>query len=474
MSVFGRIWQAAFGRAAEGDARPGRYLLPVSGGTLSAEAGASLNWWQLGYSVERGLMPSAMVEACVSAYAQTVAMCPGGHWKRKHDGGRELVTNSALSRILKQPNGYQSISDFLLNSTRDLYHDGNSYALALRNSRFEVDELHLFPARKCAARIAVDGSIFYALEGNDIVERQVDGPLLVPARDVLHLRLHTPRHPLVGESPLRAAAIDVATTSAAMGQQLAFYLNQARPSTVLSTDLPLTQEQATQIRDRWNEQSKGLAAGGTPILSNGLKPFTLAQTAENAQLADILKLNEQHIALAFRVPLQVLGIGATQHGSTESLMQLWIASGLGFALNHIEEGFGLMFGLKGQPDEYLELDTGALLRSSMKERIEGLATGVLGGIYAPNEARAIEGLGKTAFGDEPRVQQQVVPLSAAGAIPAAPPAPDAAPTTPHPTKPPTPAPQPKGLEVDEVEDPESFWSAAALLRKAAEVESRAS
>ena len=461
MSVLGRIWQAAFGKAAEGEARSGPWFLPVSGGWLSAQAGSNLNWWQLGYNVERGTVPSAMVEACVSAYAQTIAMCPGGHWRREHDGGRKLVGNSALTRIIKQPNGYQSISDFLLNLTRDLYGDGNAFALALRNDRFEVDELHLFPARKCVPRVAVDGSVFYALSGNDIVERQIDGPLVVPARDVLHIRLHTPRHPLIGESPIRAAAIDVATSDAMLQQQLAFYLNQARPSYILSTDLPLTREQAQQLRASWNEQSKGLAAGGTPILSNGLKPHPLTMSAENAELADIMKLNEQHIALAFRVPLQILGIGSTPHASTESLMQLWIASGLGFALNHIEESIGLFFGLKGQPDEYFELDTGALLRSNMKERIEALATGVLGGVYAPNEARAIEGLCKTPYGDEPRVQQQVVPLSAAAAIPSAPPAPGAPPALPAPGK-------GRGVEVGDAAEPD--WSAADLLRIADEVD----
>jgi len=55
---------------------------------------------------------------------------------------------------------------------------------------------------------------------------------------------------------------------------------------------------------------------------------------------------------------------------------------------------------------------------------------VQGGILAPNEARNLEGYGNVPFGDEPRVQQQVVPLSAAAAIPAAPPAPGTPPAPP--------------------------------------------
>ena len=93
--------------------------------------------------------------------------------------------------------------------------------------------------------------------------------------------------------------------------------------------------------------------------------------------------------MAFRMPLQVLGLGGTSFASTELLMQSWIASGLGFCLNHVEEAFGQLFGLRGMPDEYLELDTRALLRSSFQERMDGLAKAVQGGIYSPDEARAL-------------------------------------------------------------------------------------
>ena len=83
-----------------------------------------------------------MVEACVSAYSQTVAMCPGGHWRTLPDGGRELVTTSALARILKRPNDYESMSDFLLNVTDRLYRGGEAFAYAVRNDRNEIIEMH--------------------------------------------------------------------------------------------------------------------------------------------------------------------------------------------------------------------------------------------------------------------------------------------------------------------------------------------
>jgi phage portal protein BeeE len=86
-------------------------------------------------------------------------MCPGTHWRSTGDGGRERVTTSALSRILKRPNSYQSISDFMLNLTGALYDNGNAYALALRNNRFEIAELHLMDSRSSSPRIAATGEM---------------------------------------------------------------------------------------------------------------------------------------------------------------------------------------------------------------------------------------------------------------------------------------------------------------------------
>ena len=413
------------GKSIEGQYRPGPYQLPITGGWLPADVGQYTNWWQMGYTPYPPSTQSVMVEACVSAYSQTVAMCPGDHWRLNSKGGRDRVKNSALARILRYPNDYETISDFLLNAVRHLYTMGNAYALCLRNDRYEIDELHLMKPEMSWPRLAVDGEIFYQLRGNDVIaHRMGEAVFIVPKRDVLHIKLHTLRQrfpvPLIGESPICAAYPDIETQQSILAQQAAFYRNEARPSAVLQTDLTLDKDQVQALRDRWNDQSKLLHAGGTPILTAGLKVQPWTVSGKDAATAEMLKLTNEHIALAFRIPLQILGLGGSTYGSTELLMQSWIASGLGFCLNHVEEAFGIAFQLKGQPDEYVEFDTAALLRSAMKDRIEALARGVQGGIFAPNEARQQEGLDAVKFGDEPRVQQQVVPLSAAGAIPAAP------------------------------------------------------
>jgi HK97 family phage portal protein len=414
MGLISRVFQP-IARAAsslfptEGAYRPGPYFL--NNGFLPADVGQSWNWWQTGYTLAPYGETSAMVEACVGAYSQTVAMCPGAHWLKLDNGGREQITNSDLSRILKQPNDYQSMSDFLLNMTRSLYLYGEAFAVVLRNNRSEVSEIHQM--RLGMAIVAGDGSVFYSLTGNEIVQMRYDLSSPIPARDVMHIRLHTPTHVLKGVSPLLANKLPLLMTQAVINQQIAFYLNQAKPSFLLETDNELNETQRDELRASWNKQTQGAAAGGTPILSWGLKAKPVTVTAQDGQVADLLKVNDQGVALAFRIPLQILGIGGTPFASTEALMQSWISSGLGFAINHIETAFDRVFNLDGIPDEYTEFDTQALLRSAFKERMDGLVAGVMGGVMSSDEARAQLELPVTpgGYGAMPRVQQQVVPLS---------------------------------------------------------------
>jgi HK97 family phage portal protein len=411
------------------------YLLPTSGGWIPTNW--PINYWQTG----RDPLPyggSAIVYACRSAYSQTIAMCPGTHWQSDKDGGRERVTSSALSRILRKPNSYQSGSDFFLYLADCLYGEGEAYGLALRNARFEIAEIHLMDPRRCWPRVAATGDLFYTLSGNEIVERLFTGyPSAleaVPARDVLHVRFPDKRNPLKGSPPLESAMLEVAVSNAMVMQALAYAANQGRPSGVIQTDMTFgnNKEAVDKLRQSWNEQTQGVNAGGTPILTSGLKWIPSVVNSRDAQLAEMLQISDQRIATAYRVPLPLLSLMNSQgpQASTESLMAFWVSTGLGFAANHIEDAFGRLFALKGWPDDYLELDLEALLRANFRDRIEGLARGVQGGIFSPNEARAKEDLPAMPYGDEPRVQQQVVPLSAWDKAPPATPAPNAPPAAP--------------------------------------------
>jgi HK97 family phage portal protein len=451
--------EAPIERAVEGEPRPGPWVIQY-GSTpgLLPDAWGYWNHWQMDLD-PLGFPSSPMVEACVAAYANTIALCPGDHWRTLDNGGRERVRTSALSRLLIEPNDYQSRSDFLLNLVRQLYLHGNVYALAERNNRFEVSALHLFDANQSHHAIAPDGTIYYRLAGNHVVEPRMRNSAsellragIVPARDVFHVKLDTqPYDPLEGLSPLRNCAAAVAVQSALSQQLLQFFANQSRPSGVIETDMTLTSAQVTELRKAWEAQARGMNAGGVPILTSGLKFHGISSTARDAEMPALMQITADQICQVMGVPPAILGItDRSTFASTEALMQFWLARGLGFTLNHVEVAFDQFFGLAGYPQEYVEFDVGALLRPAHKDRIDGLVKGVQGGIYAPNEARRVEGYPDAKDGDEPRVQQQVVPLSAWSKPPPKTPAPEAPPAAAAIAEEPEPEAEEEELSLDEL------------------------
>jgi hypothetical protein len=65
--------------------------------------------------------------------------------------------------------------------------------------------------------------------------------------------------------------------------------------------------------------------------------WTQAPPAKDLQVAELVKLTQDRIAAVYRVPLAILGLERASSGTTEQLMGFWLASGLGFCLDHIEQ-----------------------------------------------------------------------------------------------------------------------------------------
>jgi HK97 family phage portal protein len=374
-----------------------------------------LNYGQVGYDPTMAGYDDC-VYACIQLYARTIAQLPGYHKRTQADGGDIIIQNDALARVLRAPNPYQTKSDFLYNLVWQHFETGNAYAIGTRNARFEVTRLDL--TNPWSTRPVVNretGDVFYSIGSTELIDPLLDPGLgesrfILPAEDVIHVRSHCPYHPLIGESPLIAAGAAVAIHTGSQANFAAFQQNQGRPSGVIYTDQKLTKPQIAELREAWNEATTGHNMGKTPILSAGLKWQQVTMSADDAETSDQMKQAVAAISRIFGVPLALINdmTGATQT-NVEQLMAMWLRQGLGYEVDVIEEQFDRLFDIQ-QGADFTEFDVEALLRPDWKTRIEALARGVQGAIYAPNEARAKEGLKAVPNGDQPRVQQQLVTL----------------------------------------------------------------
>lgn len=390
----------------------GGYHLPVSGGWIPANW--PWNFWQQGRDpISGGRSP--VVEACVSAYAQTLASLSLRHIRSDGSGGKEIITTSAAARWVRSPNSYQTRSDFILQMVRSLLYTGNAYALAIRNDRNEVIAMHPVNPRSTQVYVEPESqAVFYGLGDNPLVARELVA--MVPQRDVWHVKINVTRHPLRGTSPIENLGMTIMANQAIASHQANFFSNMSRPSGVLSTTEVLNGEQMDQLRKAWEDQSQSFNSGLVPILSAGLQWQQLSLTSQDAQMIEASRMTVEGIAQAFRVPMPLIGDtkDSSYGSSTESLISLWLSSGLGFMMEHIESSLASFFGFP-YADSF-EFDADSLLRTDFEKRIAGLTKGIAGGLYSPNEARRREGLKAVDFGDEPRVQAQVVPLSNVGKL----------------------------------------------------------
>ena len=365
------------------------------------------DWWQKDMKIEESYT-NTTVEACVATISQTIAMLPVRHLREEKDGGLVEVKNSAAFRVLRKPNPFQTKSAFWVDFVRSMLLQGEGFGVVTRNNRFEIDAI--YPQMKMSPYVSIDNKDVYYSFGDN---RLVDMDNVIPGRDVLAVRMHTKNHPLIGVTPLEAAKLPASVGNSIQGHEDRFFRNMSRPSGVLTTDMTLSAEQTKELRKRFNEQAQVLATGGLPILTSGLKFETVSLSATDAEIIEAYKLTKEDIASVYRIPLALLGVmDKASFNNVEQLMRFWVASGLGYIVEHLENALDELFKLPA--NEHINFDVEFLLESDFKSRMDGLKQGVQGGVMTINEARKKEKLPRKEGCDEPMVQMQMVPVGLTG------------------------------------------------------------
>jgi len=388
------------------------------------ELGPLEDGWQKYLTVNRGAVAAIPVVAAIrhlhrSAFAQLRPM----HKRKAPNGKISVLTSSAQARVLMAPNEYETWSDFAARLVDEWLTCGEVLVLAVRNGREEVAALHIVGRSQWALLIDPQTrAVFYGV--NDSGDLLVDGGLgsgtmAVPARDVLHLRWSTPRHPLIGESAFAAAGISAGIHVALSHSQLAFFSNMRRPSGFISTEQMIDQQKMDDLRKNFDEKSKGWDKGGVPIMQAGMKWNAMTMSSADAEVIATLRMENEEIARTCGVPPPL--VGDLSHASltaTEPLIAAWLAISLGGLIERFERSLDRLLGLDGSTD-WIDLDVTALLRTDMAARMEALAKGVQGGIYTIDEAREKEGLGPIDGGDQAFLQKQMTPINLISEIAAA-------------------------------------------------------
>ena len=385
------------------------------------------------------LMTFSGVYACIEIISADVSKLGLYLFRRQDDGSRKLVTNHPIAFLLRHPNDYQTQLELMQCVMISTLATGNAYLLKRRDQRGVVNALYPLDPHSVWPKIAEDGSIFYSM-GGDL--RLAGGlpqgaQVVAPASEVIHHRINPIGHPLIGTSPLIAAALSSTVGLNIQANSAALFGNMSQPGGILSTDKLVSPELAERMRQEWKKNFGGQNLGNVAVLGNGLKfDAGTAMKAVDAQLIDQLRWTIEDVARVFRVPGFMLGdLNKVSYRNSEQLQRTYYSGCLQFHLEALESR--LHEGLELDDATEIEFDLDNLLRTEIDVRFDAYQKAINAGFYCINDARRREDLAPVEGGDEPLVQAQYVPLSAAiakaeadaanAANPPAPPASEAVP-----------------------------------------------
>ena len=273
-----------------------------SGHTLEELAGI--------YGINTGALPAvnqttamkvSAVYACVSLIAGTIASLPI-HVYARTQNGRERADHDYWWLLNEQPNENVSAAVFWEFIVSCMLLRGVGYAeikrTSFRSSRINSIEAwnpdRVFPFK-------YNNIIYYRVspeEGEQYIVHPSD-MLIFPTIGYDGLK---------ALSPITYAARQAISISMSAGQHSAnFFANDAKPSIALIAPGKLSKEDATMMREQWQNLHGGPSnSGKAAILHGGLALQQLTMSAEDAQLIATQSFQVEEIARVFGVPLHLI------------------------------------------------------------------------------------------------------------------------------------------------------------------------
>lgn len=346
----------------------------------------------------------AAIFACVSMLSEDVAKLRPLFFKRRDDGGRDLVTDHWLPALFRRPNDFQSGFEFREMLMVQLCLRSNAFAVIIRDRAGRPIKLIPINSDRVAIWEAPTGDLFYRVTPLGLHERAelINEPFLIPAEDILHIR-GLSLNGLLGAARI-VLGKEAIGLSLAYEQQAARWMGGgSKPSGILSTEKKLTKEAAERMSSDWRQTHGGPQnVGKIAVLEQGLKYQPIAFDAMQMDFIKSRQYQLEEVARLLRIPLYMVGgaqAGKGSGGSIEQQATEYLNYTLTGYTSRFREKYDLAFDIEGEGLE-LDFDYGVLTRADQSTRYTNYSKGIAGGYLAPNECRIDDGKNPLDGGDK--------------------------------------------------------------------------
>jgi HK97 family phage portal protein len=216
--------------------------------------------------------------------------------------------------FVQQPDPQMHRAAFIEQTVNAMALNGNAFWRLGRNSRNEVVTAENLNPAYVAIEVDREGrTIGYTYQGTK--RYTLD--------EIKHVPLFRVPGNARGISPIDAANKELRGHIDLSAFASDFFHNGGMPLGLLKTDVQLTQEDAQQAKEWWNESAS--AANGIAVMGNGLMFEKTGLTPAEAQSAELRKLSATEVARLFGVPASLMLADAGSSLTYSNLQQEWVA-----------------------------------------------------------------------------------------------------------------------------------------------------
>ena len=370
--------------------------------------------WQRNIEIEcsENLLKFSAVYACVDLIASDIAKLRIKLVERQDDDIWTEITSPAFSPVLRKPNRYQTRIQFVSQWITSKLLWGNTYVLKERDQRNVVVAFYVLDPARVTPMVTPEGAVWYRLRNDWLaqVPQGNDSEIMVPASEIIHDRMLTLFHPLVGVSPIYACGSSATQGMRIQNNSATFFSKQSVPSGVLSYAGEIDDAKLEEYRQQWQAKFSPGGPGGVAVLGANFTYSAMTIPPQDAQLIEQLKWTVEDVARTFHVPAHKLGLAQPTLNNIAALNQDYYNQCLQTLIEAVE--ILLDEGLATPPDVGTEFDLDNLLRMDPISLADVNEKGVRAGYLAPNEARQRSNLLPVDGGESPYLQQQNFSLAA--------------------------------------------------------------